>query len=669
MKLKKLIIILSCIIIIGIGAFFLLKNDSKLTSSERAWINENLTKVQNVHVLNDTYIFGNLGVGVFYSFLTDFSEEYQINLNKITTTKEENINGLALTIGDEVPNNSVIFEEDHYVLVSKTKEWIKDKNSISNKKIGLINKREEYVKKYIGNTNNTFVSYPSENELFNALDVGEIESIILPRMEYINVILEKDYWINYHFSDLKRNYYITDPTNSTLFQIIKKYYKIWANENLKQIIANEERNLWKKSLKIPDTTFAELQKAEISYGYLSLLPYEVYGDRNFGGIIAEYLERFQRFSGFDIEYKKYNNEKKLNRDINNGNIMLYFGYDTRFNNGVTIETNIPLSYDIYVGEENPIVINSLNTLKGKKIYVEKDSYLQQFLKTKEGFILESYERKKLNDILKEKDVIVAIDHEIGKYLEKTSLKNFDSRYFEKTSMNYNLKSMTNETFNKLLTKYINYQDPNTLINIGNYNATKTQTKGSLINSLAKYALYSILLIVIILLLIYRSSKRVRMQKKLKKEDKLKLIDQLTSLKNRNYLNENLTSWNKNTIYPQSIIMIDLNKIQEINDTEGYEGGDKQIKATANILIKTQLDNTDIIRTDGNEFMIYLVGYNQKQVTSYIHKLNKEFKNLPYNYGVVITYSMITNELKSIEDAINESVEDIKKQKDSQKEQI
>ena len=153
-----------------------------------------------------------------------------------------------------------------------------------------------------------------------------------------------------------------------------------------------------------------------------------------------------------------------------------------------------------------------------------------------------------------------------------------------------------------------------------------------------------------------------MQKKIKKEDKLKFVDQLTSLKNRNYLNENMPNWNKNTLYPQCVIMIDLKKIQEINDTLGYEEGDNQIKSAANSLIKTQLDNTDIIRTNGNEFMIYSIGYNQKQITSYIHKLSKELNNLPYNYGVCITYSMIENDLKSIEDAINECVEDIKNQK-------
>ena len=133
--------------------------------------------------------------------------------------------------------------------------------------------------------------------------------------------------------------------------------------------------------------------------------------------------------------------------------------------------------------------------------------------------------------------------------------------------------------------------------------------------------------------------------------------------------ENASAWNKNTIYPQAMVVVDLNKIQEINDTLGYEKGDAQIKAAANILIRTQLDNSDIIRTDGTEFLIYLVGYDERQVVSYIKKLTKELKNMPYDFGASIGHSMIDSDKKLVEDALNEAVEDmkIKKQENSLKE--
>ena len=158
----------------------------------------------------------------------------------------------------------------------------------------------------------------------------------------------------------------------------------------------------------------------------------------------------------------------------------------------------------------------------------------------------------------------------------------------------------------------------------------------------------------IVLVVLKRSKKIVVARKIKRDDKIKFIDQLTSIKNRNYLTENIESWNNNTIYPQTIIVIDLNKVQEINDIKGYDEGDKQIKALANILVKTQLENSEVMRTDGNEFMIYLVGYSERQISTYTKKLGKEMKNLPHEFGAAVGYSMITDEIKTLDDAINEA---------------
>ena len=127
------------------------------------------------------------------------------------------------------------------------------------------------------------------------------------------------------------------------------------------------------------------------------------------------------------------------------------------------------------------------------------------------------------------------------------------------------------------------------------------------------------------------------------------------LKNRNYLNDNLSYWEDNKVYPQAVVVIDLNNISIINDTKGHEEGDRQIKSAASILIKTQRENSEIIRTDGNEFLIYLVGYEENQIVTYVNKLMKEFKSLPYEYGASMGYFMITSESTTIDDAINEAL--------------
>ena len=216
----------------------------------------------------------------------------------------------------------------------------------------------------------------------------------------------------------------------------------------------------------------------------------------------------------------------------------------------------------------------------------------------------------------------------------------------------------------MLDKYIGVMDENEMVLEGLLNHEETIKSGNLITKIAEYILYVVIIVAVVIIVFIKKSKKISIAKKIKKDDKMKFIDQLTSLKNRNFLNENIETWNNNTIYPQTIIVIDLNKVQEINDSYGYNEGDRQIKALANILVKTQLDNSEILRTDGNEFVIYLVGYNQKQVSNYIHKLNKEIKKLPYDFGAEFGFSMILDDIKTIEDALNEAIEDMKKNKEN-----
>ena len=142
---------------------------------------------------------------------------------------------------------------------------------------------------------------------------------------------------------------------------------------------------------------------------------------------------------------------------------------------------------------------------------------------------------------------------------------------------------------------------------------------------------------------------------------------MTSLKNRTYLNLKMKEWDDNVIYPQAFVVIDLNNIKDINDSHGHEEGDNVIKKAASILIINQLENTDIMRTDGNEFLVYMVGYSEKDVVSYTRKIYKELKELPYGYGASIGYSMILDDIKTVDDAINEATLEMRKNKEKEKE--
>ena len=65
---KKPIIITAVILIflVGVGFYFHFIDENRLTAEERRWLNDNISNVQNIYVVNDINIFGNLGEGIYY---------------------------------------------------------------------------------------------------------------------------------------------------------------------------------------------------------------------------------------------------------------------------------------------------------------------------------------------------------------------------------------------------------------------------------------------------------------------------------------------------------------------------------------------------------------------------------------------------------------------------
>ena len=660
---KRILLVIPVIVFIVIATLIImnvLKDENKLTVKEKEWINNNLSTVQNVNIINNLSVFGANGSGVFYDFINDMSKEYGLKINPVTYNNGESSVSHGFMATNSLDDNSLVIYEDNYVLIKKDYEIITDIASLSSKSIGVLSSDVTYLNSYLKSFNLKLTAYENKKALEEAFS-KDLDYILVPKYEYLDYIVANDYQISYHFNDIKR-YYTYELQGDYLSSIIKKYFTKWNGKYFDSSYNKAMKQALIENLKLTDSDIKQLNSKVYSYGFINNSPYEIIMGGNYGGIISVYLNKFSKVAGVDFKYSKYRSYKLLTNAINDGSLDLYFNYYTLTNNYKEINTHMNIEYNIIAKESNSMVVNSLDSLKGKTVYVLQDSMLYNYLATIDDITINTYRNvKELKKIAKQ-DNIIMIDHNTYDTYANKELSGYTVRYTSNTDGTYNFKVREDGPFYKTLNAFIKLQDPNLTINEGLYNYTKTLKSGTVLGTIAKYSLYLIIGFIVVMYLLYKSTKRVKISKKIKKVEKIRYIDQLTSLKNRNYLNENINAWNKNTIYPQATIVLDLNKLQEINDTLGYEKGDRQIKAAANILIKTQLDNSDIMRTDGNEFLIYLVGYEERQIISYIKKLYKEFKNLPYEYGATIGHSMITNDLKSIEDAINESVEDMKQKK-------
>lgn len=669
-KTKKIIIsIIISILIVSLGIFVYYRyfyDENKLNLTEKEWLNNHKTSVISFNLPNDLNVFAKDGKGVFYDFLSGLEKENEININKnINSIGEEN--GLGFTISKNIDKDDLLIYKDHFVIVSKEYKSIHNLTDLNGSTIGaLANDISRISANYTNNI--TFNTIENKESLINNLKEDKVSYIIVPLTEYLDEILSNDFKIIFHISDLTKNYYINLGEDKTLNSIIKKYYNSWINKKYEESYYNNLYNLFIEKLSLSQIELDNITSRTYTYGFVSSTPFQTLNSSKYGGKIMEYIKDFSRFSNVSFTYTKFKNNNELLKAYDKKKVDLLFD-NTSYNiSGATINTNINDKYVIIGPLNNAYTVSNIADLNNVTIYALKDSKTAALLKENKNLNIKYKNTEK--ELLKEtkKKNIIAINAETYYYLINSKIKNY-SVIYEDYSSNYNFKyQKTNDTFQKLFTSYINYLSDNDINSRGLLSYRSAESNGNLVSSVAKYILLVISIGIVIVAIGITSKKHVKINtKRIRKDEKLKYVDMLTSLKNRNYLNERVNIWNENTIYPQAIIVIDLNNIKYLNDTFGSKEGDKQIMAAANILHQTQLDNTEIMRTDGNEFTIYLVGYNEKQVVNYLKKLVKEFNELPYEYGAAFGFSMIVDDLKLIDDAINEATIQMRENKEIENE--
>lgn len=663
---KKIIISVVSIIVAAVIGIFVYYNyfydANKLNISEKEWINENKSNIITFNVPSDLNVFGKDGKGVFYDYIDDLNKNYNINIDKKITPISGGT-GIGFAVTKDKTTDDLLFYQDHYVILGRDYQVITSITDLNGKTIGgLADGISRLTSSY--KTSITFNTYETKDKLLTAMTNKNINYMLVPLNEYLDEIITNNYNIIYHLDNLVLNYYIKLGDNEKLNSIVKKYYNIWSKESLEKSYYSNLYNLYVEKLGLTELETDTLTNKVYTFGFVNSTPYQTLSSSKYGGMIIEYLKDFSKFSNVEFKYNKYKSYTSLIKAFNSNKIDLIFNNTSITSGNHLIKTNINEKFYIISSLKENHLYNDLSEISNETIYVIENSELSKYLKTFSNLKLEEVSTEK--DLLKKikKGYLAALDASTYEYYQNNKIEDCYVSYTGFTSDNYSFKYVNNtDTFYKLFKAYINRLSSNEMLRSGLLSYEQAEANGNVASTIAKYALIVISFSVAITGIVIYSKKHIKINSKIKKDEKLKYVDMLTSLKNRNYLNERMDIWNQNTIYPQAIIVIDLNNIKYLNDTFGHEEGDKQIMAAANILHQTQLDNTEIMRTDGNEFMVYLVGYQEKQVINYLKKLVKEFNELPYEYGAAFGFSMIVDDLKLIDDAINEATIQMRENKE------
>ena len=675
-KLLLFIFVIAIVVFVALFFIYYYHESSLLDSKDKKWLSENGKKIVDIEVFNDVSVFGTGGNGVVFEFLKYVSNETGIQFNKIPYSKEEDTktNSYRMKIQngtDSLTSNQLFFYEDMYVAISKKNNRINKLTDLAGSTIGVLEKEQDNINYYLKSVNDIkYQKYQNLDSLFKGLDNNEVNYIVTPNiLSQEKTLRSNDYYLNYFFSDMTKNIVLVlDDNNKDLNTILTKYYNYWLKEYYVIEYNKLLLNYYVDAKNINDKTKTELLSKTYVYGYVENAPFEVTKGSKLKGIAAEYINRVVRLTDIDFTYKKYSNIDELNKAINSGEIDIYFDYIGN-QNGKYLKTLSPFieNYVVIGQVKDDYVISSLEGLKGKTVYLlDNNKYLLSYIKA--NSMANVVTKNTIQEVIKEAEknnALIILDKEVYSEYRVKKLNNYEILFNDVMSNDYSFMIKSdNDSFYSLFNYIINtnsyYKYRNSAFN--NLNTSFLETSSFEEVYLLILAIIIIPIIIVIGVVVFIKNKHKL--KLVKKEDRKKYTDMLTSLKNRNYLNLQIDSWNANKVYPQTIVVVDLNNLKYINDNYGREKGDNLIVKASGILLNTQLENTEIIRSDGTEFIIYLVGYTEDQIDVYVKKIRKEMLELPYGYGASVGYSMIFDNIKTIDDAINEAMIDMQSDKES-----
>lgn len=667
---KKGVIALVVVTFILFGAwliFFFVKEDknTSLTAAQRRWIESNRNKVIDLSVLSDIPIINLNGKGLFFDFLSSLEKDTGLEFNKLSYTKGSKVNSeYSLAISDEYKND-ILFYSDNYVIATKKKVHFSNVSELKGLNIGVLKSDVDKVKDYLSGSTLTYSFFDNESALMESIKQDNIDGIILPKVTSLNKIISNKLNIAYNISEYSINYVFKLGSNKKLNRILLKYFNNYKKSKLNSSFNRHLTNSYFSLNKIEEKEQTNFRSKRYSYGFVNKAPYDVFVNGKLRGYDYSLLSGFAKVANIDIDYKRYSSNKTLAVDFNTNKLDVIssdIGF-TKFDMDV-YETVPFFDNKVYVVSNggSDLFVNNISSLNGETVYVISNSSIHKVL-SDNGIKCKAFDDADALISHLNGDKVGAIDNYTYDYYvrKNSSLKKLGQIDLEVDYGFIGRDMKSNNIFNNYFNFYISF------INSGSINRSYDEILSP--NNSVKY-LQTILFVLIGLLVVFSIFLIARFLKsrkkydfKLTKTDKLRYIDALTSLKNRNYLNDNISKWDASEVYPQTVLIVDLNNIAYINDNFGHAEGDKVITQAAGVLINNQLSDSEIIRTNGNEFLIFTIGHDEKDIVTYIRKLNKEFKELSHGFGAAIGYSMINDEIKTIDDAINEATSDMRSNKE------
>ena len=452
------------------------KDNTKLSLSEKRWIENNKKDVINVSIANNIPAFSNEGKGVFFNYVDYLESETGLSFNLIPYEASDELqeNDLYFEIikgnaVNKLSSKEMIFYKDYYVLVSKKLEKISEPSNIRNKKIGILSDDLSDVSYYISSDNGvSYSSYEKESELKEALNNDSVDYIAVPKTRYLSYIVGNNYHIIYNITEFKESYVLKTNKNvdKALNNISYKNYLKYKENRLKKDYNNFLMDLYMLENNISEKSKADFLGKKYVFGYIENEPYTSTINNKLIGLDSTYLNSFSNLSGSSFLPRKYRNLKDLTNALNAGNVDIapnYYNYANLSGNYSKTISPYNEQYVVLVSDKNSdIVVNSVRSLKNQKV-LTTNTTLANYIKKKGKAEVLTYDKISMLSRKIRKDSIIVLDNNVYEMFKDSKLSHLKVVYTDKENLDYGFiinDTNENKTFKTLFTVYmegINYK--------------------------------------------------------------------------------------------------------------------------------------------------------------------------------------------------------------------
>jgi diguanylate cyclase (GGDEF)-like protein len=113
-------------------------------------------------------------------------------------------------------------------------------------------------------------------------------------------------------------------------------------------------------------------------------------------------------------------------------------------------------------------------------------------------------------------------------------------------------------------------------------------------------------------------------------------DPLTGLYNRHFFDEIAAkeiARAKRHRHPLTCVLIDVNKLKEINDTYGHQRGDEVLKKLGQLILSNCRQSDIPVRWGGDEFLLLLPETSEEQAQNLIERIVNQSNEVGFSYGI------------------------------------